>query len=62
MIVAGMALMFGGGASLVAVLFAFLHYRRDRSDRGSRLLLSWCSFVLLGFIAIFIYSYAHALS
>ena len=59
MIVAAMALMFGGGASLVALLFAFLHYRLTRSDRGSRLLLSWCSFVPLGFIAIFIYSYVH---
>jgi hypothetical protein len=59
MIVAAMALMFGGGASLVALLFAFLHHRRARS-RGSRLLLSWCSLVPLGFIAIFIYSYAYA--
>jgi hypothetical protein len=60
LIVAAMALMFGGGASLVALLFALLHYRRARSDRGSRLLLSWCSFMPLCFIAIYIYSYAHA--
>src|SRR5258708_28996897 len=57
--------IFGGIASLVALLFAFLHFRSARSARFSRLLLQWCSIVSLGFILVLIhmildYRHAHA--
>jgi hypothetical protein len=55
-----LGLIFGGIASLVALLFAFLHFRRARSASFSRLLLVWCCFVPVSFIMVFIYSYAHA--
>ena len=58
-------LVFGGIASLVALLFAFLHFRRDRSAKFSRLLLQWCGVVTVGFILVLIrmildYAHAHA--
>ena len=49
---AGIGLVFGGIASLVALLFAFLHFRRHRSAKLSRLLLLWCGFVTLCFILV----------
>ncbi len=49
---AGIGLVYGGGASLAALLFAFLHFRRARSARFARLLLLWCGIVTLGFILI----------
>ena len=62
---AGLGLVFGGIASLVALLCAFLHFRRSQSARFSRLLLQWCGVVTLGFILILIhmildYRHAHA--
>ena len=63
MIIGAMGLIYGGIASLIALLFAFLHYRRARSARFSRLLLQWCCLVLLGFILVLIYmilDYRHA--
>lgn len=55
LIVAAMALMFGGGAALVALLFAFLHYRRTRSSVFSRYLMAWCWLVIFGFIGVLAY-------
>src|SRR5437016_1710795 len=40
-----LGLMFGGIASLVALLFAFLHFRRARSARLSRLLRRGTTFI-----------------
>src|SRR4051794_29025923 len=57
---AGIGLVFGGIASLIALLFAFIHFRRGRSGRFSRLLLAWCCFVPVSFVMAFIYSCAHA--
>lgn len=56
---AGIGLVFGGIASLVALVFAFLHFRRARSKRFAHLLLAWCCFVPASFIMMFIYSYTH---
>ncbi len=50
-----LGLMFGGIASLIALLFAFLHFRRARHTRFSRLLLIWCGLVILGFVFVLIY-------
>ena len=60
-----LALVFGGIAALVALLFAFLHFWRVRSATSSRLLLAWCCLVLLGFVFVLLhmildYSHAHA--
>ena|ERR1700722_4150033 len=52
---AGIGLAYGGIASLLALLFAFLHFRRARSARFSRLLFLWCGIVTLGFILVFIH-------
>lgn len=62
---AALGLIFGGIASLVALLFAFLHFRRARSAGFSRLLLRWCSVVSFGFILVLVhmildYRHAHA--
>src|ERR1043165_2005377 len=54
MIDGALGLIFGGIASLVALLFAFSYFRRART-RFSRLLLQWCSVVLLGFILVVIH-------
>jgi len=59
LIVAGMALMFGSAASAIALALAFKLFQRDKTNRGSRLLLGWCSLVPLGFVAVFIYTYIH---
>jgi len=63
MIDGALGLIFGGIASLVALVFALLHFRRTRSGRFSRLLLQWCSIVSLGFALVLIYmilDYRHA--
>lgn len=57
--------VFGGTASLIALLFAFLNFRRVRSARFSRLLLAWCCLVSLGFVFVLFhmildYRHAHA--
>ena len=57
--------VFGGIASLIALLFAFLHFRRARSARFSHVLLAWCCLVSLGFVFVFLhmildYRHAHA--
>lgn len=44
--------VFGGIASLIALLFAFLHFRRVRSAKFSRILLVWCCLVVLGFVLV----------
>ena len=44
--------VFGGIASLIALLFAFLHFWRVQSAKSSRLLLAWCCLVLLGFVFV----------
>ncbi|HTL29916.1 MAG TPA: hypothetical protein VL282_11875, partial [Tepidisphaeraceae bacterium] len=62
---AGMGFVFGGIASLIALLFAFLHFWRRQSAKSSRLLLAWCCLVSLGFVFAFFhmmsdYGRAHA--
>jgi hypothetical protein len=52
---AALGLVFGGIASLVALLFAFVHFRRARSTRFSRLLLQWCGVVALEFVLVLIH-------
>jgi hypothetical protein len=63
--------VFGGVASLLALLFACLHVWRVRSAKSSRLLsasgllLAWCCLVLLGFVLVLFhimldYRHAHA--
>src|SRR2546421_12614022 len=57
--------VFGGIASLIALLFAFLHFWRVQSAKSSRLLLAWCCLVLLGFVFVLFhmildYRHAHA--
>jgi len=59
LIVAGMALLFGTAASVIALMLAFIQFRRAQGERGARLLLAWCSLVPLGFITVFVYAYAH---
>src|SRR3954471_2176391 len=44
--------VFGGIASLIAMVLAFLHFLRVRSAKSSRLLLAWCCLVLLGFVFV----------
>ena len=56
LIEAALGLVFGGGSALIALLFAFLHFRRARSARVSRLLLAWCCFLTLGFVIVFVYA------
>ena len=46
--------VFGGGASLLALLFASVPFFRSTKDRSARWVLAWCSLVFLGFIAVFI--------
>jgi len=63
MITGTIGLIYGGIASLVALLFAFLHFRRARSARFSRLLLQWCCLVSLSFTLVLIHmilDYRHA--
>ena len=62
---AALGFVFGGIASLVALLFAFLHFWRVRSATSSRLLLAWCCLVSLGFVFVLFhmmldYGHAHA--
>jgi uncharacterized membrane protein len=60
---ASIGLIFGGVAALAALLFAFLHFRRARNARFSRLLLQWCGAVTVGFFLVIIYmiaDYSHA--
>jgi hypothetical protein len=62
---AALGLIFGGIASLAALLFAFLHFRRTRGAGFSQLLLQWCSVVSFGFIVVLVqmildYRHAHA--
>ena len=60
---AGLGLVFGGTASLIALLFAFLHFLRAQSARPARLLLAWCCLVSLGFVFVLFYmmlDYGHA--
>ena len=42
--------IFGGGAALVALLFAFIHFMRARQAKFARVLLASCCVLLLGFI------------
>src|SRR6476660_6093386 len=44
--------VFGGIASLIALLFAFLHFRRVRSGKFSRWLLAWCCLVSLALFSV----------
>lgn len=58
-----LGLVFGGVTALIALLFSFLHFRRARSAKSSRLLLAWCCLVSLGFVFVLFYmflSYSHA--
>lgn len=62
---AGLGFVFGGIASLIALVFAFLHFLRVRSTRFSHFLLAWCCLVSLGFVFVFFhmmldYGHAHA--
>jgi len=62
---AGIGFVFGGAASLVALLFAFLHFCRTRGARFPRLLLLWCGLVTVCFILVYMhmmsdYRHAHA--
>ena len=60
MIVASMALIFGSAAAVIALLLAFVLFRRDQSKPSSRLLLAWCSLVPVAFVGVFIYTFIHA--
>ncbi|HEV2694340.1 MAG TPA: hypothetical protein VG347_15715 [Verrucomicrobiae bacterium] len=62
LIVASMALIFGSAASVISLLFASAQFRRDKNRRSSQLLLVWCSLVPAGFIIVFLYTYAAAVS
>ena len=59
MIVASIALLFGSAASAIALMCAFVLFRRDQSKTSSQLLLAWCGLVPVGFVAVFIYAYVH---
>jgi len=48
-------LIFGGSASFIALLFASIHFFRNRNIKSARLLLGWCCFLVLGFLAMFVY-------
>src|SRR5262249_48746433 len=55
--------VFGSIAALIALLLAFLHFRRFRSAKLPRFLLGWCCLVLLGFVFVLVHmilDYAHA--
>lgn len=51
---AALAAMFGLGATLVALIFALLHFRKSSRSKSSRLLLGWCGLLLLGFLLVFL--------
>jgi hypothetical protein len=50
---AGIGFVFGGIASLIAMVLAFLDFWRARSAKSSRLLLAWCCLVLFGFVFVY---------
>ena len=63
LIEAGLGLIVGGIASLIAGLFALLHLRRARGSQLSRLLLAWCCLIAFGFIVVLLHmmlDYRHA--
>jgi hypothetical protein len=55
---AGLGFVVGGIASLIALLFAFLHFWRRPRAMSSRVLLAWCCLVSLGFV----FDYLHMMS
>ena len=65
MIDGAIGFVFGGIATLLALAFAILHFRRAQNIKGPRLLLAWCSLVLIGFVVLLIHmvlNYRHAQS
>ena len=60
---AALASIFGLIASILALVFSFLHFRRAQGVKSARALLWWSGFLLLGFLMIFIkmsLNYSHA--
>ena len=57
---AALALILGGGASVLALLFAGLHWRGAREAKGSRMLLAWCMLLPVGFIIVLICAHARS--
>jgi len=53
LIEAALASIFGLATSTIALLFSFLHFRRDRSARPARALFAWCAFLPVGFLIVF---------
>jgi len=51
---AALASLFGLVASIIALTFSFLDFRRARTVKSARVLLGWCGFLLLGFLLIFV--------
>jgi hypothetical protein len=51
----GIDTVFGGGATLLGLLFAIIHFVRTRQSKFARFLLVWCCLQLLGFIGFFVY-------
>ena len=60
---AALASIFGLIASIIALIFSFLHFRRAQGIKSARVLLGWSGFLLLGFLMIFVkmsVDYSHA--
>ena len=51
----GIDTVFGGGATLLGLLFAIIYFVRTRQSKSARYLLAWGSLQLVGFIGFFVY-------